>query len=243
MADLTDDSAAWCIYLAIILFAFCMQLMSSIGMSLDIFDLLRELVQRRRSSTKSIEKVLEPVAVVVPCYLPNEAPIIKDTVVHLLEKMTDVEELTVYLVYNTPRRMDVEMDLQALAKNHEWPRGRQLMVHCVEGSKSKAENLNFIIPSIKEKYTVIYDADHHPDPPGLAMAVKFLELKQVDCVQGSTYIRDGSWLLRTFIHAEFFVSYFVVLPMMARLSGTGFFGGANGIWRTEAVQKMEFDPE
>ena len=49
------------------------------------------------------------------------------------------------------------------------PAGRRLFVERCNRSKSKAENLNSVIPRLDAKYTSIYDADHHPDPESLAM--------------------------------------------------------------------------
>merc|ERR1719162_1550207 len=121
------------------------------------------------------------------------------------------------------------------------PKGRTLIVDRAVHSKSKAENLNFIIPSLAAEYVAIYDADHHPDSDSLALSIEHLNETCVDCVQGSTYIRQGCLLLRIFIHAEFFVCYFVQLPMMQMVAGTGFFGGANGMWRASSLKRLTFD--
>jgi len=47
--------------------------------------------------------------------------------------------------------------------------------------------------------------------------------------------------LKVWIHAEFFVNYFVTLPLMQRITGTAFFGGSNGVWLTDSLRSTEFD--
>merc|ERR1719498_573101 len=134
--------------------------------------------------------------------------------------------MDIVVVYNTPKPMEIEKDLQAMTQE-EMPKGRHLSVQRASQSTSKAENLNLVIPDIKSKYTVIYDADHHPDPESLATGIRRLDEGDVDCVQGSTYIREGVWWLQYLINGEFFMTYFINLPAMQVLTGTGFFGGSN----------------
>ena len=88
------------------------------------------------------------------------------------------------------------------AKLMKWaednlPEGRRLFVQRVLTSKSKAENLNHVIPHLvaaDRPFTAVYDADHHPDPRSLQMAIAHLSEVKGDCVQGSTYVREGFWL-------------------------------------------------
>lgn len=197
---------------------------------------------RWRFGERRVEKVRDPIAAVVPCYLPNEAPIIRETIGHLMGQLTGLDDLTVYLVYNTPSAMDIEQELEELARACVSP-GRRLVVHRARGSKSKAQNLNEIIPKISAKYVAIYDADHHPDPESLAIAVNHLQDNpELDCVQGSMYIREGgSQAMRTWINSEFFMNYHLVLPMLERVSGSAFFSGSNGVWCTPSIKRTHFD--
>ncbi|CAE8710616.1 unnamed protein product, partial [Polarella glacialis] len=152
-----------------------------------------------------------------------------------------VDALDIYLVYNTPHDMPAEeAELHALAAAQQTE-GRRLFVQRVHGSMSKAENLNHVIPQITANFIAIYDADHHPDPQSLSLAIACLEDRGVDCVQGSTYIREGKCLPRTMVHAEFFVTYFVLLPMMEAIAGNGLFGGANAVWRSSSLQQLRFN--
>lgn len=200
-------------------------------------------IQRRRSASRNgIRTVDYPVAAVIPCYLPNEECILLDTIEHVTKNLTHLDDLTIYIVYNTPYAMDIEDALHGLARDFKV-KGRKLVVHKVEGSTSKARNLNDIMPLITAKFVVIYDADHRPDPPSLAIAANFLQdHEKVDCVQGSMYVRDGGGpLLRTLINAEYFTNYFVNLPMTSIAWGSAWFAGTNGVFRTKSLQKMNFD--
>uniref|UniRef100_A0A7S0F908 Glycosyltransferase 2-like domain-containing protein n=1 Tax=Pyrodinium bahamense TaxID=73915 RepID=A0A7S0F908_9DINO len=227
--------------------AFCSQVASALAL---LAASAAECQRRQRLAAKGqagssfgcAAVVEEPVAALVPCYLPNEALIIQETVLHLLHNMTAVERLDVHLVYNTPLELPVEAELQELAQG-ELPHGRRLFVERVERSCSKAENLNHVIPQVTAKYVAIYDADHQPDPNSLALAVSQLKATGVDCVQGSTYIRAGCCLVRSLVQAEFFVTYFLLLPSMEAITGTGFFGGANGVWLASSLRCLHFDKE
>jgi len=171
------------------------------------------------------------------------------TAKHILEKLRHIQDLRLYIVYNTPKEMsDIENELgglkeHCLAESYAEAVKRSASARRIEKSTSKAENLNAIIPELKETYVAIYDADHHPDPDSLALAIQHLKRTGVDCVQGSTYIRDGDWLSWILIHAEFFIGYFVFCPVMERLTGTGFFGGSNAVWRGDAIRTADFDHE
>jgi cellulose synthase/poly-beta-1,6-N-acetylglucosamine synthase-like glycosyltransferase len=183
-----------------------------------------------------------PIAVVVPCYLPNEQAILLETVQHILTKLRHAGPLTLYIVHNTPTELPFEDELHALAARQEGvPPGRRLVVLKVEGSRSKAENLNFVFELIDDEVTAIYDADHHPDPNSLEMLLRKLQNHQVDCVQGSTYIRNTGWgLMSRVIDAEFFVTYFIYFISLQFIAGTGFFGGSNAVWRTLALKGEKF---
>lgn len=201
-----------------------------------------QTMRRRSLSACGVRTVEQSVAAVIPCYLPNEACILRDTIEHVIENMTQLDDLTIYVVYNTPHAMDFEDELRSMVSDCR-AKGRTLVVHKVEGSTSKAQNLNDVIPLIGAKFVAIYDADHHPDPSSLAVAANFLQdHDDLDCVQGSMYIRDGgSFLLRTWINAEYFMNYFVNLPMLSLIAGSGWFSGTNGVFRTESLQRMNFD--
>eukprot|EP00307_Rebecca_sp_RCC1486_P002423 CAMPEP_0119431404 /NCGR_PEP_ID=MMETSP1335-20130426/45850_1 /TAXON_ID=259385 /ORGANISM="Chrysoculter rhomboideus, Strain RCC1486" /LENGTH=508 /DNA_ID=CAMNT_0007457197 /DNA_START=184 /DNA_END=1710 /DNA_ORIENTATION=- len=198
---------------------------------------------RYRAQSGRSERLLEAaVSVVVPCYLPNEQYLINETIDHILHKLHHAGPLTLYIVYNSPSVLPIEEALRARERTQAGvPPGRTLIVQRVEGSTSKAENLNAVFEVIQDRLTAIYDADHHPDPESLELLLRKLQNHQVDCVQGSTYIRNtSSGLMSRVIDAEFFVTYFVYFMSLQFIARTAFFGGSNAVWRTEALQGEKF---
>ena len=60
-----------------------------------------------------------PVAVVVPCYLPNEQGIIMGTIAHILRRVDYPAPLTLYIVYNSPTDLPaIEARLAAFEPIH-----------------------------------------------------------------------------------------------------------------------------
>jgi len=207
---------------------------------------------------------LPSVAVVVPCYMPNEKSIITETLDHIVNNVLyeyasepssdqpllsdgDVR-LTVYCVYNGSNATTRHVEDQLAAEWNGKRRGRfNRLVHCqlVETSHSKAENLNTAFERIDDPFVVVYDADHHPDPKSLRIAMRTMLSRGVDapldCVQGSTYIRAGGCcFMRRFIDAEFFINYFFTFPSMQTIVRTGWFGGSNAVWRTGFLRTQAF---
>jgi len=183
------------------------------------------------------------ICAVVPCYLPNEQEIIEESAWHILENLEAPGELDLWVVYNTPHDLpEIEARLKAMAERTDLPRGRKMRVLRVEQSCSKAENLNAVLPRLTSPYVAVYDADHHPDPESLLLMYDKLLQDRLDCVQGSTYIRNlQSGLLGRFIDAEFFVNHFVILPAMKLLTSSAFFGGSNALWRRESLSGKSFE--
>ena len=87
------------------------------------------------------------VSVVVACYLPNEQQIIESTIDHILRKLDWPGAMTLHVVYNTPHEIPYERTLLSLDGMSFGP-GRMLRVKRVDGSTSKAANLNFILPTL-----------------------------------------------------------------------------------------------
>lgn len=226
----------WQVYQAMVACLLTFQTINLVAM------LIWVVMSLRRKCRLRPRPVAEEVTVVVPAYLPNEAPILGGTIAHILTKLDFVEDLTLCVVYNTPEDMPkAEAELQAWT-TAPLPSGRRVEVSRVQGSRSKAENLNAVLPQVSTKYVAIYDADHHPDPDSLALAVTYLEEHaDVHCASGSTYIRQGPAWLRWFVHADFFNFFFVQFPVFQRISGTGFFTGSNGVWRASCFQDVAFD--
>jgi len=117
-----------------------------------------------------------------------------------------------------------------------------LKVSNCHGSRSKAENLNYAIPYVQDSHVVLYDADHNPDADSLLHLYEKMERKGLDCVQGSTYIRNitESFLAR-FVDAEFFIQHFLIFPAMKFTTRSAFFGGSNALWKTEVIAQKTFN--
>ena len=168
-----------------------------------------------------------PLATAIICaYLPNEAATIMGTLEAFMQQGYP-GGLQIILAYNTPTPMPIERELHALAD-----RTPDLEVVRVEGSTSKAQNVNAVLHMAKGEMTGMFDADHEPKPGSFARAWRWLT-DGYDVVQGHCLTRNGheSWLAKM-IAVEFESIYAVAHPGRAKLHRFGVFGGSNGYWRT-----------
>lgn len=175
---------------------------------------------------------------IVAAYLPNEQDIILETVHHLLSTIQrSPEGLELILAYNTPTDLPVENDLRLIAQEHP-----ELKLLRVEGSRSKAENLNAALEIVTGEITCILDADHHPSADCFVRAWRWLE-HDYDVVQGRNVIRNhGENLLTQNIAIEFESLYGVSHAAKSFLTDSTIFGGSNGYWRTEVLKRIRFNP-
>ncbi len=168
---------------------------------------------------------------VIAAYLPNEAATILETV----ESFRAVDypgDLQIIVAYNTPVPMSVEDDLRAVARTD--PRVVPLKV---EGSSSKAQNVNAAMSHVRGEFVGMFDADHHPDPSAFTRAWRWLS-GGYDVVQGHCVIRNGeASLVAQTVAVEFEAIYAVSHPGRAALHGFGLFGGSNGYWRTDLLAR------
>lgn len=173
-----------------------------------------------------------PASAVIAAYLPNEAATVVETVESFLRQDYPAG-LQVVLAYNTPRPMAVEDTLAQLAL-----RDPRLLPLRVEGSTSKAQNVNAALAHVTGEFVGVFDADHHPDAGSFLRAWRWLS-HGYDVVQGHCVIRNGdaSWVARTNA-VEFESIYAVSHPGRARLHRFGIFGGSNGYWRTSLLRQV-----
>jgi cellulose synthase/poly-beta-1,6-N-acetylglucosamine synthase-like glycosyltransferase/GGDEF domain-containing protein len=185
---------------------------------------------RRPEPPPRPEGELPPASAVIAAYLPNESRTVVETVEAFLAQ--DYPDLQVILAYNTPEPLPVEEILREIA-DHD-PRFVPLRV---EGSVSKAQNVNAALASVTGEFVGIFDADHHPAPGSFERAWRWLS-SGVDVVQGHCVVRNGgdSWVTRL-VAAEFEAIYAVSHPGRARLHGFGIFGGSNGYWRRDVLER------
>lgn len=177
-------------------------------------------------------------SILVAAYLPNEQDIILETLKHILQTVhRPAAGLEVILVYNTPVDLPIEEDLHLLAQIHP-----ELTVLRVEGSHSKAENLNAGLEIVTGAITCILDADHYPAPDCFFRAWRWLE-RDYDVVQGRNTIRNHDHsLLTQNIAIEFESLYGVSHPAKSFLTDSTIFGGSNGYWRTSVLKRIRFNP-
>jgi cellulose synthase/poly-beta-1,6-N-acetylglucosamine synthase-like glycosyltransferase len=197
----------------------------------------RRFVRTAVVSVSPDERPFPAVTALVVAYLPNEQDIILETLHHLLTEV-DVPEgkLQVILAYNTPHVLPVEHDLRALAA-----RDPRLLVLRMDGSSSKAENVNGALAHATGEITAIFDADHHPEPRCFRKAVRWFHAGY-DVVQGRCIIRNNrdTWLTRM-IGVEFGTMYAVSHTSRSLQVDTAIFGGSNGYWNTEVLRSLSMD--
>lgn len=180
---------------------------------------------------------LPSATIIIAAFLPNEREIIVDTVRHAL---TAIERpsggFEVILAYNTPTRLPVEDVLESIAA-----RDAALKLLRVDGSESKAQNVNAAIDVAAGDVISILDADHHPCPDCLARAWRWLA-QGYDVVQGRSVIRNHATnALTRLVAVEFECIYAVSHAARSIVLDTAIFGGSNGYWRAEALRNVRFD--
>jgi cellulose synthase/poly-beta-1,6-N-acetylglucosamine synthase-like glycosyltransferase len=169
---------------------------------------------------------------VIAAYLPNEADTVEETLeVFLAQRYSG--GLQVVLAYNTPVPLPVEERLRLLAQQHD-----DLVVIKVADSTSKAQNVNAALRVADGEVIGIFDADHHPMQGAFERAWRWLA-HDAEVVQGHCVVRNGDqgWLARL-VAVEFEQIYAVSHPGRAALHGFGIFGGSNGYWRADALQRV-----
>ena len=184
------------------------------------------------------------IAVLVPCYMPNEEGIIEET----LDAICDVNcsyagVMDVYVPYNTPHALDaIEGRLAKLTELN----GRVLRCERVVSSTSKAQNLEHALRHMvgDASIVIIFDADHHPRANTIETLVRTLvHHPQLTMAQGSVLVERGGYpLLQWLVDGMEWASWHFHAPGLSLLAGSAYFGGGNAAWRTEALQELGFDP-
>jgi DNA-binding response OmpR family regulator/cellulose synthase/poly-beta-1,6-N-acetylglucosamine synthase-like glycosyltransferase len=172
-----------------------------------------------------------PASAIIAAYLPNEAATIVETIEAFLQ-IDYPAPLQIILAYNAPTDLPIEEILREIAKQE--PRFTLLRV---EGSTSKAQNVNMALAEVRGEFVGVFDADHHPSPLNFMRAWRWLS-NGYDVVQGHCLVRNGddTWVTRL-IAVEFEAIYSVSHPGRARLYDFGIFGGSNGYWKTELLRR------
>ncbi|MGB3293633.1 MAG: glycosyltransferase [Phormidesmis sp.] len=185
-----------------------------------------------------------PIAPVPPCsflvaaYLPNEQDIIVETIHHLLFNIQrPADGLEIILAYNTPTDLLVEVELRGLAKQHP-----ELKLLRVEGSQSKAENINAALNIATGEIACVLDADHHPAADCFMRAWHWIA-QGYDVVQGRNIIRNyRENFLTANVALEFEQLYGISHAAKSFLTDSSIFGGSNGYWRMSVLKSIRFNP-
>ena len=169
---------------------------------------------------------------IIAAFLPNEAATIVDTIESFL-RIDYPQGLQIILAYNTPRPLPIEDVLRHIATRDE-----RLHLLRVEGSTSKAQNVNAAIAHVTGEFVGVFDADHHPNEDSFHRAWRTLS-NGYHVVQGHCVIRNGadSWVART-VAVEFEAIYAVSHPGRSSLHHFGVFGGSNGYWLTPVLRQI-----
>jgi hypothetical protein len=173
-----------------------------------------------------------PATAIISAYLPNESATIIDTIEVLLA-MDYPAGLQVIVAYNAPHILPIERTIADLAARHA-----RLVVLRVEGSTSKAQNVNAALSVATGDVIGLFDADHHPEPGSFERAWQWIA-NGYAVVQGHCIVRNGdaSWVSRM-VAVEFEAMYAVSHPGRAELHGYGIFGGSNGYWRADLLRAV-----
>ncbi len=168
---------------------------------------------------------------IIAAYLPNEAATIVDTL-ESFQRLDYPDGLEIILAYNTPRPLPVEEVLRQMAAADD-----RIRLVRVEGSTSKAQNVNAALAHVTGEFVGLFDADHHPNRDSFRRAWRSLS-NGYDVVQGHCLIRNGSdsWVARS-VAIEFEAIYAVSHPGRASLHQFGVFGGSNGYWITSTLRQ------
>jgi len=182
-------------------------------------------------------------AVLVPCYMPNEQVIIEETL-HKLTSLTQYPgRMDVIVPYNTPKPLpEIEERLQAISEMG----GHSFVAVNVPGSTSKAHNLEYALEKLvadSATMIMIFDADHHVRPETVATLVGALHDKpEIAACQGAVFIeRGGPWYLRHFAAGMEWSSWCFWGSGFGLLCGSAHFGGGNAVWRKDVLNELGFD--
>lgn len=189
------------------------------------------LALRRRHPPHVPEDSYVPATAIIAAYLPNEAATIVETI-KSFQRIDYPAGLQIVLAYNTPRPLPIENTLREMSREDH-----RFKAIAVEGSESKAQNINAALSEATGEMIGVFDADHHPDPHSFRRAWRWLA-SGYDSVQGHCMVRNGheSWISRM-VAVEFEAIYAVSHPGRTRMHQFGIFGGSNGYWKAHVLHE------
>lgn len=192
----------------------------------------------REAGTDDLAK---DIAAIISAYLPNEIDTIEDCIRAVMSvNLPEGTQFRILVAHNGGKPEQVKY-LRSIIASLEPPPGVTVQDHNVLSSTSKAHNVNSAIDYFAEttppEVVVMYDADHHPAKHSVIHALQTLKYRNADLVQGRCVVSRGS----TNIAAEFDQIYAVNHAGGAFVRGFGIFGGSNGFWKFELLQRIKMD--
>jgi cellulose synthase/poly-beta-1,6-N-acetylglucosamine synthase-like glycosyltransferase len=172
---------------------------------------------------------IQPTTLVVPAYLCNELSVLEKSFASYIR----VKGLHhIILTWNGPLPEDssILMRLQEM-KTPDI----EIDIYHVSGSHSKAENINAVLPLIKDEFLMICDADDILYPDALETLFRGMG-DNVWCVQGTFRIRyAGNWLVWTSDLVEHSLTH--LSSIVSRFS---VFMGHSALLKTSVLRQTKF---
>ncbi|MBP7216337.1 MAG: glycosyltransferase family 2 protein [Candidatus Omnitrophica bacterium] len=192
--------------------------------------------ERFRERATAKHQVIPKVTFIVSAYLPNELEVIEETLLNLLQNIERPQAgMEVVLAYNSPHLEPLELRLRDLA--YAFP---ELVLANAYNSRSKSENLNYVLGLASGEMIVLIDADHHPRPDCISRAWRWLD-EGYDVVQGRCKIRNGKQsIIAALVEVEFETIYGISHYAKSRLFDSALFGGSNGYWKAKVIKAVRF---
>jgi cellulose synthase/poly-beta-1,6-N-acetylglucosamine synthase-like glycosyltransferase len=182
-------------------------------------------------------KLPKKISVIIAAYLPNEKYLIIDTLKHFLFNLKYPSDYEIILAYNTPKRLRVESELEAMSQ--QFP---QLKILKVEGSTSKASNQNTAINLASGEMIALFDADHRPSNEDCFARAWHWIANGYDVVQGRCAIRNyKDSLIASLVAVEFEIIYGLCHEARSIFTNTAIFGGSNAYWRADTLKVVKFN--
>ena len=230
-------------------------LLITIELIVAIYNYIRMMHDRqimvRPSTTPGRNRNINPdinMGVIIPAFLPNEYPVLIDTlksynyidypygkIILILVTNGQIPNLEWVNMIKNLRNTDIPTSNLEIHHNH------------LVTSHSKAENINHgitFLQNLNLKYISIFDADHQPERNSFILAINIMHFnlgyhvnnnggKSVDMVQGRCLIRNNSIL-----NMEFQEIYLIHHWAGTTIRRYSLFGGSNAFWRTEALSDI-----
>ena len=152
------------------------------------------------------------------------------------------------VTYNTPRPMEFEQRLRELEQRQRLSDShRRLNVMRVDGSKSKAANVNAAVAAAEHELLVVYDADNIPEPDSLLHLHERMVSTDADVVQGMTYKIPsnpscGRYVVQLMDTATMFLSTQLLAPVWLYFTPVKLTSQANCLMKIDVPRKVPFEP-